>query len=171
MTRHELTPELREALAEAAAVRFLCSGNVVRSAFAEVYARHIGCPLPVDSAATLFRNPAMFEPTREALLARGVPEQAIAGFFPRHVDDLDFERFPSRRSVPVERQLVLGMQRHHLEAWRQVRPDAPVAWLLGDLIGVGEIEDPVLDGADWDRTYAMLVRCVEVLVEELGSSA
>ena len=52
--------DLAEALSGASHLRFLCSGNVVRSAFAELYARHVGCPLPVDSAATTFQNAELF---------------------------------------------------------------------------------------------------------------
>ena len=40
------------ALREAETFVFLCSGNMVRSAFAELYAQHTGFPLPVRSAAT-----------------------------------------------------------------------------------------------------------------------
>ena len=78
-------PELDEALAHASGVRFLCTGNVVRSAFAELYARHVGLPLPVDSAATHYENTHLLRPTREALLARGVSPALLEAFRPRPV--------------------------------------------------------------------------------------
>ena len=37
-----LSDRLDRALAGATGLRFLCSGNMVRSAFAELYARHLG---------------------------------------------------------------------------------------------------------------------------------
>lgn len=91
------------------AVRFVCSGNMVRSAFAELLARHLGCPLPVDSCATTYRNPAVHPETRAALLRAGVDAAACDRFRPRHVDDLPEDGVP---------RLVLGMTGEHLAAYR-----------------------------------------------------
>ena len=47
---------------------FVCSGNMVRSAFAELYARHLGIPITVHSAATTFRNDSIFPETADPVL-------------------------------------------------------------------------------------------------------
>lgn len=161
--RGDLHGDLHCDLHRARRLRFLCSGNVVRSAFAELLARHLGCPLPVDSAATRYRNAALFPETRAALLARGIDPEP---FRPRHQDTLP--------DTPAERTglLLLGMTRGHLEDARaHAAPPALGGHLLGLLDPEGgppEIPDPVLDGADFDRTYERIERCVRSLLALLG---
>ncbi len=146
------------------AVLFLCTGNMVRSAFADLYARHLGCPLPVSSAATLFRNDHLLDETARALEARGVPPAWTRAFRPRHlsdlVDDLD------------ESTLILGMARQHLEPLAR-RPELQQrAFLLARLVGeTDEILDPVLDGADFELTFRRIATCVETLVSRLRGRA
>ena len=149
------------ALAGASGVLFLCSGNMVRSAFAELYARHLGCPRPVSSAATVFRNDHILAETARALEARGVPRAWTSAFRPRHVSELLDELDPHT--------LVLGMARMHLEALR----DHPVlqrrAFLVPRVVGEDdEIADPVLEGADFELTFQRIAGCVEALVERLA---
>lgn len=142
-----------DALAHTDTVVFLCSGNMVRSAFADLYARHLGCPWNVLSAATTYRNDRIYPETARALQARGVPENAVRSFRPAHVEDL----MPSLQGAP----LFLGMRHEHLaamDAWPAHRArtfllDAP-----------HEIADPVLEGADFASTFARVARCVEELV-------
>lgn len=155
------TPALRASLAGASAVRFLCSGNVVRSAFAELYARHLGLRLPVDSAATRFDNPALFDETRAALLARGVARARLDAFRPRPLWRLD--------EPPDAGLLVLGMTVEHLRAWRALHPAHARVHRLLELEGrEADLADPVLEGADFGRTFATLARCVERLAGLLG---
>jgi protein-tyrosine-phosphatase len=158
-------PDLERALSEASGVRFLCSGNVVRSAFAELYARHLGLPLPVDSAATHFENERLFGPTRAALAARGVSEEILAAFRPRPIWRLE--------ATPEPRLVVLAMAPMNLEAWRRLHPDHDRSYLLREVEGKPEaIADPVLDGADFDQVFEAVARCVERLercLEECAS--
>jgi protein-tyrosine-phosphatase len=141
-------------------VLFLCTGNMVRSAFAELYARHLGCPLPVGSAATVYRNRGLFRETELALAARGVNPAALRAFRPRHLDDVG-------PHVPAG-TLVLGMTHAHLAALARWPAARGRALLLGALLGTdAEIADPVLDGADFEQTFATVARAVEALVERL----
>jgi len=159
-------PELAAVLADASAVVFLCSGNMVRSAFAELLARELGLALPVRSAATTYRNDSLFPETAAALLERGVGEQRVFAFRPTHIDDCLHEL--------DDGALVLGMTRDHLEA---VSPRPSLrgrAFLLRAVLGdPGEIDDPVLGGAAFGPTFALVERCVRRLVElvdERGAS-
>jgi protein-tyrosine-phosphatase len=149
-------------LRQASELVFVCSGNMVRSAFAELYGRHLGCPLPLRSAATTYRNDRIFPETARALLERGVARSAIRAFRPTHIDDL--------LPVPTSAALLLGMTRGHLAALRASGLRAP-AFLLGAVAGgVEEIPDPVLEGADFDETFARVGACVEAIVGLLGET-
>jgi protein-tyrosine-phosphatase len=160
MARIEPGAELLHALANASGVRFLCTGNVVRSAFAELYARHIGLPLPVDSAATHYENTHLMRPTREALRARGVAPALLDAFRPRPIWDLP----------PADpRLVVLAMAPMNLAAWRERQPQHARSWLLREVEGAAEaVADPVLDGADFDEAFRTVARCVDRLAGQLA---
>jgi protein-tyrosine-phosphatase len=136
---------------------------MVRSAFAELYARHLGCPRPVRSAATVFRNDHMLAETARALEARGVPRAWTSAFRPRHLSDLLDDLDP--------RTLVLGMARMHLEALDHRPALRQRAFLVPRVVGeTDEIADPVLDGADFELTFQRIAGCVEALVQRLSGS-
>ncbi len=138
---------------------FLCSGNVVRSAFAELYARHLGCPRPVCSAATRFRHTRIYPETARALLQRGVESEALQAFRPTHLDEL--------RHRLTRRAVFLAMKRTHLEALAVELEGR--AFLLSEILGVQEeIADPVEEGADLERVLGQITRYVEALVERLS---
>lgn len=161
-----LKTPLTKALADASGICFLCSGNVVRSAFAELLARHLDCPLPVESGATTYRTPGLFPETRAALRARGVPEESLDRFLPRPIDLFVKE--------PDERLVAFGMTRDHLRRWRAEFPGHERTFLLSELEGdvegdleSGEIPDPVMDGAAFDATFERVEACVRTLVSKL----
>ena len=141
---------------------FLCTGNMVRSAFAELYARHIGCPVEVGSAATVYRNDHLMDVTARALLERGVSPRAVNSFRPRHLDDV--------LELLCADTLVLGMAASHLAAVRRPELRRRAHLLESVLGGTGEIADPVLDGADFTRTFERVAACVERLVQRLSES-
>lgn len=140
----------RRTLARSRRVLFLCSGNMIRSAFAELLARHLGCARAVASAATTYRNHGLHPIARRALLARGLDRAPLDAFRSRHVDELP----------PVAPDtLVLGMTHEHLAAWRGRGPEG---FLLTALEGrADEIEDPLFTGRD--EVLDDVARCVEVL--------
>ena len=158
--------ELREALRTADELVFVCSGNMVRSAFAELYARHLGCAREVRSVATTYRNDGLFPETRRALLARGLAPATLDAFRSTHLEDL--------RPPPGPRALFLAMTRSHVEALTAGGVARGRIHLLGELEGAtggADIADPVLEGADFDATFARVARLVEVLLAELDEDA
>ncbi|TDJ67291.1 MAG: hypothetical protein E2O39_14985 [Planctomycetota bacterium] len=154
---------LELALAKATAVRFLCTGNVVRSAFAELYARHLGCPVPVDSCATVFQNTGLFAETSAALIERGVSSSWVEEFRARHLSLVT--------GAPDAGLVVFGMTREHLSTWRAKHPDHEHVYRLSELAGERrDIADPVLDGASFERTFEAVSDLIDVLVERLADS-
>lgn len=145
-------PELAAELRGARGILFVCSGNMLRSAFAELYARHLDIALPVRSIATTYRNDGIHPEAREALLRRGVDPASIAAFRPTHLDEIELE----------EGELSFGMTRAHQSALL-ARGDSH-AHLLRALEGkVGEVDDPYFTGR-FDEAFAVIARCVEALV-------
>lgn len=151
---------MHEDLRAAQAVRFVCSGNMVRSAFAELYARHLGCAIEVDSCATTYRNERLYPQARTALVERGVDLRVCDGFRPRHLDDLP------RDGV---RRVVLGMTGAHLEAYRLHFGPGDRIRLLGALDGSCEsIGDPVLEEVTFESAFEAIERHVRMLVQTLS---
>lgn len=163
-----MNEDLREALSTAKSVRFLCTGNMVRSAFAELYARHLGCALPVDSAATVYQNEGLYPDTARELLALGVDPALLAAFQPRRLDHLPQDEVDPSGEQPGGR-LVLGMTPEHLDAYRAQFQDRDRLFLLSELVGnPSPIADPVLDGAAFGPVFRQVARCVEALHRALG---
>lgn len=147
--------KLEGALKKAEGCLFLCSGNMIRSAFAELYALHLGWSLPVRSAGTCFQNSSIHPEARDALLARGVAEALIARFQPRLVSELN----PN----PHSGELVFGMTTDHLRmAGAMGAPGAP--FLLTEALSERrEIADPYFEGG-FEGVFADIAQCVEALV-------
>lgn len=149
-------------MGEARAVLFLCSGNIVRSAFAELLARHRGSPVPVRSAGTTYDNRSgVYPPTARALLERGVPRDAVAAFRSTHLASL---------GAVEPGTLVLGMTQEHLDDFAagfeggRSYPSFRALRLVGE---DADLLDPMYHGG-FETCFARLARCVEALVEELA---
>ncbi len=145
--------DLIQALESARTVRFLCSGNIVRSAFCELMGRQRGLPWTLDSAGTRFHNRRLYPETREALLERGLAPEVLDDFTPRHLDDLD---------DPPEGMVVLGMAEEHLAFWRD-RWSTPAFRIAALLDETAHVADPVLEGASFPATFERLERCLDAM--------
>lgn len=122
---------LDETLRDARRVLFLCTGNMVRSTFADLYARHLRCPLPVRSAATDCRNDRLPSATARALEARGVPATWSRDFRPAHLSDLLDELDELDERVPV-----FVMTKKHLESLGTRPQLLSRSFLLANLVGL-----------------------------------
>lgn len=151
---------LEAQLRDASSLLFLCTANMVRSAFAELYARHLGIRLPLGSAATVYRRGKLLAGTAEALARRGVPAEELAAFHHSHLDEL--------LDGLDERTVVFGMTRRHLESLSSRPAIRARAHLLGETLGEDQdIPDPVHDGVDFATTFARIAECVEALERTL----
>ena len=155
-------PAIEAAARRGAPLVFVCSGNMVRSAFAELYGRHLDCPALLESCGTTYRNEALYPETAAALRARGVDEEALSAFRPTHVDD---------RADWRGDEVFLAMREHHLDALRD-RSDAASGFSRSAfLLDRVEIADPVLEGASFEATFARVATCVDELVRRLREGA
>ena len=158
-----MDPGLQAALGDATGIAFLCSGNMIRSAFAELYARHLGCPLAVRSGGTIYHNDGVHGPTARELEARGVDPGMIRAFRSTHLSVL----------LPQldEQTVFLGMKREHLDALPRTPHTDARAFLLTQILGrEEEIADPMFEG-NLERVLELVAECVGRMVEELGRGA
>jgi len=154
-----MRPSLAKALRDADGLLFLCSGNMIRSAFAELYARHIECALPVRSAGTTYANPAIHPEARRALADRGVPTHWSSEFRPQQLEDLS----PAAGGG----ELILCMTREHREDAVAQGARGP-AFLLMEALGERcEIADPYFEGG-YAGAFASIDRCVVALARAAG---
>jgi protein-tyrosine-phosphatase len=145
------------------AVTFVCYGNICRSPYAELRMRELGRRngggLSVSSAG--FYGPGRPSPDRARDVAR------------RRGVDLTAHRSRSLSDVPLERTLVVVMERWHARAARRQNPiPAQRLVVLGDLDPVREgsrtIADPYgMDEAVFDACFDRIDRCVDVLAAAL----
>lgn len=157
-----MSPALKSALARAPCVVFLCSANAIRSAFADIYAHHQSCPIPVHSAATTYDHIPLHPWTVSALSERGIAGDVVDRFAATAARDC---------RVPND-ALVLGMTSDHLAAWRAAHPGRGALFRLNELVGVErDIRDPLLDDAPRDEVYATIERCVDELLIGLAARA
>ena len=154
-----MKPSLAKALRDADGLLFLCSGNMIRSAFAELYARHIECALPVRSAGTTYSNPAIHPEARRALVDRGVPTHWSSEFRPQLLDELN----PAAGSG----ELILCMTREHREDALAQGARGPAFLLMEALGDRSEIADPYFEGGYTD-VFTSIERCVDALARAAG---
>lgn len=147
--------EFRRTLEQADGILFLCSGNMIRSAFAELYARHLAIELPVRSAGTTYTNTRIHVEAARALTARGVVGAWIRDFRPQLIDQLD--------PAPLANELVIGMTDAHLEEALELGASGPRHLLFEALGESREIADPYFEGG-FEQTFKDIARCVEALV-------
>lgn len=147
-------------------VLFLCSGNIMRSAFAELWARHRGFPRPVESAASTYRNDRIHPATARELVGLGVEPSTIRRFAPRHLDLAAAALSPSERAAT----LVLGMTGEHIACAASTFPAAQCL-LLESLAGPAiDVPDPI-DHPDPRPVFDRIARLVDLWGRWLGASA
>jgi len=77
--------DLDQLITTADTIYFVCSGNIIRSSFAELYARHLGID-NVSSYGTTYHNKHIHQRSAEKLHEIGVESQVIDNFSPTHLN-------------------------------------------------------------------------------------
>jgi len=151
--------ELEAELKSASGIAFLCSGNMIRSAFADIYARHLKCPLPVRSAGTIYENTRIHPKTAANLVGRGVNSGWTLAFQPTHLSQL----------LPQldERTIVFGMKHEHLLVLPKDPDFTRRSFLLTNILDRDEeLADPMFEGG-LEGVLDTIAECVDALVAHL----
>lgn len=157
-----MNPKLETALQSAKGLAFLCSGNMIRSAFAHLYARHLGCPVPVRSAGTIYENTSIHPDTAANLVGRGVNSGWTLAFQPTHLSVLLPQLDPST--------VIFAMKYEHLLALPGTSSFTDRAFLLTNLLDRDEeLADPMFEGG-LEQVLDSIAECTEVLVAHLNAT-
>eukprot|EP00993_Chasmostoma_nieuportense_P004834 NODE_5482_length_648_cov_24.785029_g5318_i0.p1 GENE.NODE_5482_length_648_cov_24.785029_g5318_i0~~NODE_5482_length_648_cov_24.785029_g5318_i0.p1 ORF type:complete len:154 (-),score=32.38 NODE_5482_length_648_cov_24.785029_g5318_i0:121-582(-) len=150
-----MDPTLAAAIQDSTTVMFVCSGNAIRSAFADVYSQHIQLRFPtVLSSGTIYQNKTLFPETAQALKQRSVDKALISKFRSSMCADHSFD---------PKTAVIFVMTNTHLR-------DIPAEWkprsyLLLEVLGrKQEIQDPSFEG-NYESAFAEIQQCVDRLQE------
>ncbi len=151
---------LDEVLKESTQLIFLCSGNIIRSAFAHIYAETMNFRQEILSAGTKYWNNDILDRTGEKLLDLGVPVERIEGFKPTHYSELDYEK--------LDNPIFFGMKEEHLKALDKYDIPYKRRFLLTEIICKNtDVKDPYFEGG-YEEVFALIKQCVETLFEKIN---
>lgn len=138
---------------------YVCSGNIIRSAFAELYTRHLIGPkftISVASLGTDYHNSQILDITRKNLINQGVDIQKINNFHPTHISDFKVDK--------IDEVIFFGMTRHHQSQLKRYFGKEIKSYLLPSILDENvEIEDPYFTN-NYDRVFHKIEKCVNQLV-------
>ncbi len=138
---------------------FVCSGNIIRSAFAHLYALHLGI-INVDSFGTTYHNETIHPKTKTELLKIGVDKETIDNFKPKHISKF--------KSPPNPIFLVMTEKHRKQLIQKGINPSkiSKITQLIGN---TNDIRDPY-----WTRrfkhAFQTIKKCVQALAEQKGLS-
>lgn len=146
---------LKNNLKKSDLILFLCSGNIIRSAFADLYARHICIEKNILSAGTTYFNSRITKEAKSKLISLGVDNNIISEFSPTHISNLELSNY--------SKIVVFGMKRAHLSDF-DLFPEKVIAkYLLSEIQGTKEeITDPYFEGG-----YGSVFKLIKNYVDEL----
>ncbi|MCY3414044.1 MAG: hypothetical protein INQ03_20540 [Candidatus Heimdallarchaeota archaeon] len=140
-------------------ILFLCSGNIIRSAFAEIYAKHLGLK-NVHSAGTVYFNNAITQEAARRLIEEGVDMDLLNQFQPTHISELQL--------INPREYIIFGMKQEHLDS--TYIQNFPYKFLLSEINDEKyEIKDPYFEGG-YNEVFDMIKNLLEKLVYNILGS-
>ena len=134
---------------------FVCSGNMIRSAFAELLAKHrIPNFTNFYSIGTTYFNRELSSFASIALSSRNVPDDLIKSFISTHMSNFDQGGDPE--------DCFLVMSEDHYDTIHREYPNSNIFYiseLLGEKI---EIKDPYFFGG-YPDVFEYISECVDVM--------
>lgn len=146
---------LQVALKNAKQFIYLCSGNIIRSAFAHLYSQKLGFKQEILSGGTKYWNTHIFEKAGEKLKELGVSTEVINGFSPTHVEEFNFDE--------LQFAIFFGMKEEHLKALDTYNVPHLQRFLLTEIIGKNlDIKDPYFEGG-FNEVFSQIKQCIDTL--------
>ncbi len=150
-------------------INFICSGNIIRSPYAEILFEHLiqdekksfFRTIQTESGGVRYRNSSISAESTDMLLREGVSQDRINHFTPRYFLD-----YPSMfESV----DLILVMERSHLRSIPSKFKGK--AFLLLDFVygKNDDVPDPYFD-PPYERAYNMIKKALQDLIEILNQN-
>jgi len=165
MRNAQLLPEKKSINSEPISIVFICSGNVIRSAYAELLFEKMVAEtnclrdrIQVHSGAVQYHNTRIYSEIIPFLIKEGVEELRIKNFKSRHVDD-----YPELLS---DSDLILVMTNSHIRRIPDLYKDK--SFLIYQY-GTGEaleIPDPYFE-PPMERAIRMLNKALNGLLDRL----
>ena len=147
-------------------VNFICSGNIIRSPYAEMLFEkmvneaneQLAEKIKVESGGVTYHNTMISRESARMLMKEGITKDRINQFSPRYLLDYP-ESFEKS-------DLILVMERNHIS--RIPRKDRNKAFLLLEYVYGKEedVPDPYFD-PPFERSYIMIKNALETLLEIL----
>ena len=147
-------------------VNFICSGNIIRSPYAEMLFEKmvidegtLNTKIQVESGGVIYRNQMISRESARMLMKEGVSEHRIKQFIPRYHND-----YPN---MFKESDLILVMEKSHLQ-YIPTKYKAKAYLFLDFVYGktIGDVPDPYFD-PPFDRAYNMIKDALKTLLEEI----
>lgn len=145
--------KLEKALQECDTIVFLCSGNLIRSAFADIYSKHINIPKTLKSAGTDYYNAKISNKVIKVLESMGVDNNLIENFKPTNQSELVLD--------PNQMVVVFGMKNQHIAKCNIAKEQVLGSYLLSEISGTKiEIADPYFEGG-FDDVIQLIKKYVD----------
>ena len=149
---------------ESFTINFICSGNIIRSPYAEILFEHmvlkakdkLPIKIQVESGGVTYRNTMISRESASMLLREGIRKERIEQFSPRFLPDYP-ESFANS-------DLILVMERSHI---RSIPPEyrEKTFLLLEFVYGRDEdVPDPYFD-PPFERSYRMIEKALKSLLD------
>ena len=151
---------------ESFSVNFICSGNIIRSPYAEMLFEKFvneqasfNIKINVKSGGVVYKNRMISRESAQMLMKEGVPKERISQFSPRYHHD-----YPD---MFKEADLTLVMEKSHLkyipEKYHQK------SFLFLDFVygkPIGDVPDPYFD-PPFERAYNMIKDALKSLLNQI----
>ena len=148
-------------ITEAKEFVFVCSGNIIRSAFAELIAKNLIENRNFTSCGTEYFNNDIISETRQALLDKGIPLNLINDFRPTHIT--------RTKEYDLSSTIFFGMTHKHVREIRSYFGEESKIGLLRNLIDENEeVEDPYFTN-NFDKVFTKIFDCIHQLEKYLNN--
>jgi len=151
---------------ESFTINFICSGNIIRSPYAELLfekliqdSNVLHQKIRVESGGVKYKNTRISEESTLMLLKDGVSQDRINKFSPRFIRD-----YPK---MFEKSDLILVMEKNHLRYLPD--RDQKRSYLFLDFIygkSIGNVPDPYFD-PPFDRAYKMIKEALITLLDRI----